>query len=226
MLHFYVAAKKKIAFYLKVLYVFKVPSAGKGSNAGEHIKITNIGYNRMKQSSNKNRAGGRYPHFNNNRRNNLNMPTKNTVFDSSGPCGRMRGTAVQLSEKYQTAAKDARHNDAVLSEICLQYADHYQRIYALACANDKPPVVVAEPVMTEQSEAVSEKTTETPAAPEEKTAPAEEEKTESPSDTLPPHLSFMTAPIPCETEEKPVKPIRRPRKPKTAPKTETEHLSA
>ncbi len=180
----------------------------------------------MKQSSNKNRAGGRYPHFNNNRRNNSNMPTKNTVFDSSGPCGRMRGTAIQLSEKYQTAAKDARHNDTILSEICLQYADHYQRIYALACANDKPPVVSGEPVTAEQVEVIPEKTTEPAPVSEEKPAAAEEEKTAPQSDTLPPHLSFMTTPIPCETEEKPVKQIRRPRKPKTAAKTQTEQVSA
>lgn len=178
----------------------------------------------MKQSSNKNRAGGRYPHFNNNRRNNLNMPTKNTVFDSSGPCGRMRGTALQLSEKYQSAAKDARHNDTILSEICLQYADHYQRIYALACANDKPPVSLVEPAITEQP--ISEKAVELTPVPEEKTVAEKEEKTESQSDTLPAHLSFMTASIPCETEEKPVKQIRRLRKPKAAPKIETDPLSA
>lgn len=190
-------------------------------------KITNIGYNRMKQSSNKNRAGGRYPHFNNNRRNNLNMPTKNTVFDSSGPCGRIRGTAVQLSEKYQTAAKDARHNDTILSEICLQYADHYQRIYALACANDKPPVTANESPVSEGSESRTEPAETTPETSE-KTSDTTVQKEAAPkeADTLPAHLSFMTTPLPTEKAEKPVKTVRRPRKPKAVADAESEQASA
>ena len=169
----------------------------------------------MKQSSNKNRTGGRYPHFNNNRRNNLNMPTKNTVFDSSGPCGRLRGTAVQLAEKYQTAAKDARHNDTILGEICLQYADHYQRLYAMACTNDKPAQAPADPQpapVIETVEPASNTVSEQPSVQSDKTD----------VNSLPTHLSFMTAELPpVEDAGKPAKPIRRPRKPKSSSETNT-----
>ena len=83
-------------------------------------------------ANNKNRSGGRFNRFN---RGNTGI-TKNTVFDSSGPCGRFRGTAPQLIEKYLAAAKELRHNDPILSEVLLQYADHYTRVFALACANE------------------------------------------------------------------------------------------
>ena len=79
-------------------------------------------------ANNKNRSGGRFGRFN---RGGSGI-TKNTVFDSTGPCGRMRGTASQLIEKYMAAAKEIRHNDRVLSEVLLQHADHYARLLALA----------------------------------------------------------------------------------------------
>ena len=48
-------------------------------------------------------------------------------------------------EKYLAAAKDAVANDdLVLSEICLQHAEHYYRIYMTAMENEearmRPPV--------------------------------------------------------------------------------------
>lgn len=70
---------------------------------------------------------------NNNRRFN-NGPSRNTVYDSIGPAGRMRGTAFQLMEKYQSAAKELMSSDRVLAESCLQHADHYLRLNALAVA--------------------------------------------------------------------------------------------
>ena len=79
-------------------------------------------------ANNKNRSGGRFSRFN---RSGPGI-TKNTVFDSTGPCGRMRGTASQLIEKYLAAAKEIRHNDRVLSEVLLQHADHYARLLAMA----------------------------------------------------------------------------------------------
>ncbi len=182
-------------------------------------KITNIGYIIMKQPSNKNRTGGRYPHFNNHRRNNVNMPNKNTVFDSSGPCGRMRGTAIQLSEKYQTAAKDARHNDTVLSEICMQYADHYQRIYAMACAHDKQPTAQTDANTAQETPLPVQETVEDEAKEE------QQETTSPQPDTLP-DLSFMSTPLPPTEEQTPVKQVRRPRKPKTVEQAPTEQISA
>ncbi|MEK7801236.1 MAG: DUF4167 domain-containing protein [Pseudomonadota bacterium] len=54
---------------------------------------------------------------------------KNKVFDSNGPDVRIRGTAYQIIEKYQTLAKDsASAGDRVLAESYAQYVEHYQRI--------------------------------------------------------------------------------------------------
>ncbi len=56
-------------------------------------------------------------------------PNKNKVFDSSGPEVRIRGTAFQIAEKYETLAKDATASgDIILAESYLQHAEHYQRI--------------------------------------------------------------------------------------------------
>ena len=79
------------------------------------------------------RSRGRNHNFNNNRRFN-NGPNRNTVYDSIGPAGRLRGTAFQLMEKYMSAAKELMSSDRGLAESCLQHADHYMRINALAIA--------------------------------------------------------------------------------------------
>lgn len=51
------------------------------------------------------------------------------VYDSNGPEVRIRGTAHQISEKYEALAKDALSSgDMVLAESYLQHAEHYQRI--------------------------------------------------------------------------------------------------
>ncbi len=80
----------------------------------------------------KNRYNGRY-----NNRNTRTVITRNTALESTGPNGKLHGTALQLIEKYQAAAKDALiQNDLVLAQTCLQYADHYTRIQNIAIAND------------------------------------------------------------------------------------------
>jgi hypothetical protein len=54
----------------------------------------------------------------------------NHVFESTGPDGRVRGTAQQLVEKYAGLARDAHASgDSVLSLNCYQHAEHYQRLY-------------------------------------------------------------------------------------------------
>ena len=54
---------------------------------------------------------------------------RSQVYDSNGPEVRIRGTAHQISEKYEALAKDARSaGDWVLAESYLQHAEHYQRI--------------------------------------------------------------------------------------------------
>ncbi len=65
----------------------------------------------------------------NNRGNNKGGPNRAQVYDSNGPEVRIRGTAFQISEKYEALAKDARSaGDWVLAESYLQHAEHYQRI--------------------------------------------------------------------------------------------------
>lgn len=90
----------------------------------------------MKQNQ-RNRYNGRY---NSNNRVNTRPQTlyRNTSLESSGPCGKLHGTALQLAEKYQSAAKDAlMQNDLVMAEICQQYADHYMRLQNIALTNEQ-----------------------------------------------------------------------------------------
>ncbi len=62
------------------------------------------------------------------RRNN-NTNNKTRVFDSNGPDVRIRGTAIQIVEKYVALAKDANAaGDIVAAQNFLQHAEHYQRI--------------------------------------------------------------------------------------------------
>jgi len=139
----------------------------------------------MKQSF-KYRSGGRHGRFNGYRSN--NTITRNTVFDSSGPCGRLRGTAQQLMEKYMTAAKDMKHADRIQAEIMFQYADHYARLFAMTMntPSENAPRAVeapAEEVVCEQP------------AIEEEAAPVEAEPAGS-NDLA--SLPFMDAVVPEE----------------------------
>ena len=94
-------------------------------------------------SNSKGRYKGRQNGHNGNGRTSYSSQTqytKNSVFDSNGPCGKVRGNVFQIIEKYELAAKDARcHSEGVLAEVCLQYADHYNRI-ALTFVNEPAPV--------------------------------------------------------------------------------------
>ncbi|MCQ2913691.1 MAG: DUF4167 domain-containing protein [Alphaproteobacteria bacterium] len=84
-------------------------------------------------SKNKNRNRNGFKNNNNNKpRRNPDMPNRNTVYDSMGPVGRLRGTAYQLMDKYLAAAKDAHQVDLVLEENCLQHAEYYMRLNDLA----------------------------------------------------------------------------------------------
>jgi hypothetical protein len=84
----------------------------------------------MRQQNNgrrrQNRGSGRRNFGNSNFNNNLN---KNTVVESSGPDGRLRGSVAQLNEKYISLASDASSSDDhILAESFLQFADHYYRL--------------------------------------------------------------------------------------------------
>ncbi len=53
----------------------------------------------------------------------------NQVFESTGPDGRVRGTAQQLVEKYSQLARDhSSRDDRVTMISYLQHAEHYQRL--------------------------------------------------------------------------------------------------
>lgn len=87
----------------------------------------------MKQNQKKRFNNGRF-----NNRNTRQLITRNTVLESSGPCGKLRGTALQIFEKYQIAAKDAMmQSDIVLAQTCMQYADHYIRLQNQAIQNEQ-----------------------------------------------------------------------------------------
>lgn len=87
----------------------------------------------MKQNQKKRFNNGRF-----NNRNQQKQITRNTVFDSTGPCGKLRGTPLQLVEKYQAGAKDAlMQNDIVLAQTCMQFADHYIRLQNQAIQNEQ-----------------------------------------------------------------------------------------
>ncbi|MEJ6672910.1 MAG: DUF4167 domain-containing protein [Alphaproteobacteria bacterium] len=54
---------------------------------------------------------------------------RNTMFESNGPEGRLRGNAQQLYEKYTALANDANTaGERISAEACSQFADHYYRI--------------------------------------------------------------------------------------------------
>lgn len=53
----------------------------------------------------------------------------NRVYDSSGPEGKVRGTAQQIIDKYTSLARDAMlAGDRIIAENFYQHAEHYQRI--------------------------------------------------------------------------------------------------
>lgn len=72
-----------------------------------------------KRSRNRPGRGNRPPH------------SRNHTFDSSGPEGKVRGTANQVYEKYLALARDASSSgDRIMAENFFQHAEHYFRIMA------------------------------------------------------------------------------------------------
>ena len=56
-------------------------------------------------------------------------PNVNRALDSSGPDVKIRGTAVQIYDKYQALARDAASSgDRIRAESLLQHAEHYYRV--------------------------------------------------------------------------------------------------
>ena len=58
-----------------------------------------------------------------------NSGSKESLIESSGPEGKVRGTAKQLSEKYVVLGRDSMSSgDRVAAERFFQHAEHYRRI--------------------------------------------------------------------------------------------------
>ena len=85
----------------------------------------------MRHNQNGRRFRGRNNNNSNNHGNNGNRRINPRVhtFDSNGPDVRIRGNAMQITEKYAALARDAQAGgDRVLAESYLQHAEHYQRL--------------------------------------------------------------------------------------------------
>ena len=88
---------------------------------------------RQGQQQNRSRSRGRNNNRNNNNNNNRNQ--LNRSMESNGPDVRIRGTAAHIAEKYTTLARDAQTSgDTVAAESYWQFAEHYNRLIAVAQA--------------------------------------------------------------------------------------------
>lgn len=77
--------------------------------------------------------------------------SRTKVYDSNGPDTRVRGTAYQVTEKYELLAKDAETSgNFVLAENYRQHAEHYQRI--INSFEDDAPKKVAPKQQQEKQE--------------------------------------------------------------------------
>ncbi|NBW71140.1 MAG: DUF4167 domain-containing protein, partial [Bacteroidetes bacterium] len=51
------------------------------------------------------------------------------LFESNGPDIKIKGSAIQIVEKYQALSREYHSSgDPISAESCLQHAEHYQRI--------------------------------------------------------------------------------------------------
>ncbi len=126
----------------------------------------------------------------NNQRRTNNTVSRNTVLDSLGPAGKLRGTAFQLMEKYLAAAKDAHSTDRVLEENCLQHAEHYMRLNALAIAAEQQRFNQNQPQPRPTSDAEDD-------------APVEAERQDAPEEQIE-RIAPAQQPQPVVVEETPV----------------------
>ena len=100
---------------------------------------------------------------NQNRRNG-NGSNKLNNIDSSGPDIRVRGSAIQVNEKYLALGNDAfMSGDRIKAEAFFQHAEHYYRVFMLANGGIDPRKAsteentVKEPVENELKVTLDEK---------------------------------------------------------------------
>lgn len=71
---------------------------------------------------------------------------RGSTFESSGPEGKIRGTAFQVIEKYQALARDALSaGDRIGAENFFQHAEHYHRVVAANGWDQRPPRTPVQP---------------------------------------------------------------------------------
>ena len=87
--------------------------------------------------------------------------SRNGVFDSNGPGGRLRGNAGQLNEKYLQLARDATAaGDRVVAESYYQFAEHYYRIAHDLAESQRQRMQPVGAVQAEQPDTATEKVAE------------------------------------------------------------------
>jgi hypothetical protein len=75
------------------------------------------------------RGNGRRPGF----------QPRNSTFESSGPEGKIRGSAYQVIDRYQALARDAlAAGDRIAAENYLQHAEHYYRVLMASGLEPRP----------------------------------------------------------------------------------------
>tara|TARA_E500000081_G_scaffold3827_1_gene4113 strand:- start:885 stop:1298 length:414 start_codon:yes stop_codon:yes gene_type:complete len=67
------------------------------------------------------------------RKKNRNRPRRlngsSRLFESNGPDIKIKGSAIQIVEKYQALSREYQTSgDPISAESCLQHAEHYQRV--------------------------------------------------------------------------------------------------
>lgn len=79
------------------------------------------------------------------------IPVRNQTFESSGPEGKIRGTAQQVLDRYLALGRDASSaGDPIAAEGFFQHAEHYYRLLHAGDGADgerpaQPPVPAGEP---------------------------------------------------------------------------------
>lgn len=66
------------------------------------------------------------------------IPLRSQTFESSGPDGKIRGTAQQVLDRYLALGRDANSaGDPITAEAFYQHAEHYHRLLRADSENDR-----------------------------------------------------------------------------------------
>ena len=66
------------------------------------------------------------------------IPLRNQTFESSGPDGKIRGTAQQVLDRYLALGRDAYSaGDPIAAEAFYQHAEHYHRMLRAEGGDDR-----------------------------------------------------------------------------------------